>query len=251
MRNAFPTARRGLSLVELLVVLAIIAILVSLLLPAANRAREQARATACLSNLRQLGLAMRSYTMDNRDLMPGGAELPERAWDWIYWDKNTPAFSDVSRSPIAQYLGLTPGSQDPGVLLCPADTSAHLSNYGGRYPYRFSYTINAFACDNKRAYPPFGLTGAAACAFRITRVKSPSAKIAFIDESELTANDGLWVANEMDYDELSNRHVISNDWKTKTDNTVGSGNAVFFDGHAAIVTRADARDPKFWDPTQP
>lgn len=62
--------RKGFTLVELLVVIGIIAVLISILLPALGRARENARRVACSSLLRQIGIAARAYANENKDSLP-------------------------------------------------------------------------------------------------------------------------------------------------------------------------------------
>lgn len=61
---------RGFTLIELLVVVAIIAILISMLLPALRNSREQGKRTVCLSNMRQMGIALLSYAVENGEYVP-------------------------------------------------------------------------------------------------------------------------------------------------------------------------------------
>jgi len=236
-RPVSPRSRRaaaGFTLVELLVVIGIIAVLMSILLPSLNRAREQARQVQCLSNMRQIGNALVMYTQNNKLLMPGGGEPAQKKWDWIWWDV-TGGFGDLSESAIVPYLANRP--VNPAYFRCPSDDAEnHLSVYGGRYPYKYSYTMNAYMSDNSRAYNNLKVKAN----FKITMIKKPAQKVLFIDENERTANDGLWVPGaDSDYvDQLADRHEVRKDVKKK----VGRGNCAFADGHAQLTDRNYAHD---------
>jgi prepilin-type N-terminal cleavage/methylation domain-containing protein/prepilin-type processing-associated H-X9-DG protein len=76
---------RGFTLIELLVVIAIIAILAAILFPVFAQAREKARASACLSNLKQVGMATRMYTQDYDEvLVPSYLYNSSTTWEWWF-----------------------------------------------------------------------------------------------------------------------------------------------------------------------
>lgn len=99
--------RRGFTLIELLVVIAIIAILAAILFPVFARAREKARQTSCLSNMKQIALAQLMYVQD----------YDERTVRWSgYWDAgeyNPPQFS-------YWYAYIIPYTKNQQIFLCPS-----------------------------------------------------------------------------------------------------------------------------------
>jgi prepilin-type N-terminal cleavage/methylation domain-containing protein/prepilin-type processing-associated H-X9-DG protein len=101
--------RIGFTLIELLVVIAIIAILAAILFPVFAQAREKARATACLSNLKQVGLALMMYVQDYDETNPPRNDGVQ--------DFNNPAAPTYKPN----FLGcLTPYTRNKGIYECPS-----------------------------------------------------------------------------------------------------------------------------------
>src|SRR5205809_3264393 len=104
--------RKGFTLIELLVVIAIIAILAAILFPVFAQARDKARAAACLSNTKQIALAVNMYVQDYDETTPGGC--------FAVWGCGIdPNFKKAS----ANYTGLwplTPYVKNEQVFICPS-----------------------------------------------------------------------------------------------------------------------------------
>jgi len=124
-------AKRAFTLIELLVVIAIIAILAALLLPALSRAKDTARRTSCVSNLRQVNLAIRFYVDDFADSLP---VLP----DPNPYPNGVGAYY---KQLVKGYLGLTgPAAPTEKVFICPTDPNFHIQP-GHAFA---SYTFNGY-----------------------------------------------------------------------------------------------------------
>ncbi len=118
------------TLVELLVVIALIAVLAGLLLPLLGRARSRAYNAACLNNLRQLGIATRVYAEDHQGRLPAAEILPSQPIDPA---DPLPRIRDV----LAGYTGTTAGTNAGGakVFRCPADRMDRFAVEGSSYEW--------------------------------------------------------------------------------------------------------------------
>jgi len=149
---------RGFTLIELLAVITIIAILAALLLPTLVAARDAGRKGACLSNLRQIGIAVQTYASDYDGRIPYGPKAPPFTSPASFYPSTgapTSLLSLQSGSPVAlglllkQYL-----SSRPRVLFCPGsdqalDANAELAKVGTNqaqcsYYYRHGGATNLF-----------------------------------------------------------------------------------------------------------
>ena len=156
--------RKFFTLIELLVVIAIIAILASMLLPALNKAREKARTAGCISNMKQIGMAIGMYANDNADSGPYG--LINSSWSPdLTWDDLLGAGYDGRKLTAAEQNGSI-GLANPNnrkLYTCPANK---LSPAGGTALR--SYSLNGF--NHNSGQWGFGGTGWATKMSRIAKV---------------------------------------------------------------------------------
>jgi len=202
--------RRGFTLVELLVVIGIIALLISILLPALNKAREDAKRVRCLNQQRQLVMAwMMYYNNSKGHLCSSNTETfnptPDGKGIWTWACSGNTLYS-------LSYGVLWPYIKDYDVYKCPND----------RISYTHTYSMNGYLAgeDSGRV-------------FTIGQVMYSFATMCFIEELDVRG----WEMNS-----FMINHYPANSWNDTPGNMHGNADTISFcDGHAIVWTFADPR----------
>lgn len=223
--------RKAFTLIELLVVIAIIAIPAALLLPALSRAKETARSTKCVSNLRQLALAAQMYFHDN-----AGSAFPYRGVSTnggdVYWFGWLERGVEGQRKFDHAQGFLAPHLSGRGVEICPSldhlDPKFKLKATGAAYGYGYNIHL---APHTSRP-------------LNIEALRQPSAVALFADAAQINTFQAPASADNPLVEEF---YYVSTNEPTAHFRHRSLANAAFVDGHAA----PSRPEPNSLDPAMP
>ncbi len=196
--------RKGFTLIELLVVIAIIAILAAILFPVFSRAREKSRQTACLSNLKQLTLAVTMYASDYDDTMP--------------WQQAGTAWGTLGELGMYPWLQvIEPYTKNRQIYKCPSGPGSTLTHY----------SFNWYAMSIPSGYTASG-------AYTIDSAQDPSSAVMLFDAGGTLTG---WEDEDAADADPTNESQIQGGGDSLISLTFpgrhnGGNNVSFMDGHA-------------------
>jgi len=213
------------TLVELLVVLAVIGILAALLLPAIARGKNKAKQASCRNNLKQLAVAFFIYHGDFGDQFPAPGSKSQygpQPEDWIWWQHGRGIEGSALLGGVGKFK--------PELFTCPADADAKSLQGKGDVsgdPYRYSYSLTSYDLIAEKINPGMSTIitqDRQAFPFRTRQIRNPASKIMLVEEDRATIDDSRWVPRGLGHPNLvSPRHS-------------DRGDVSFADGHLEAVT---------------